>query len=57
MTRACCQAVANMVTANDEVANAYLTEVLQLEEKDNLVSSGVVPQYGLTHFPRMFVLT
>ena len=57
MTRACCQAVANMVTANDEVANAYLTEVLQLEEKDNLVSSGVIPQYGLTHFPRMFVLT
>jgi hypothetical protein len=38
MTRACCQAVANMVTANDEVANAYLTERLQLEEEDSLIS-------------------
>ncbi len=38
MTRACCQAVANMVTANDEVANAYLTQRIKLEEKDNLIS-------------------
>ena len=46
MTRACCQAVANMVTANDVVASAYLTARVQLEAQDQLISF-VHPVNGL----------
>ncbi|ORY78085.1 spinocerebellar ataxia type 10 protein domain-domain-containing protein [Leucosporidium creatinivorum] len=37
MLRVCCQALSNVVTGNDGVAEAFLTQRLQAEEQDQLI--------------------
>lgn len=37
MTRICCQAMANLVTANPDLAASYFPERLRLEENDKLL--------------------
>lgn len=37
MLRVCCQALSNVVTGNDVVAESFLTQRLQAEEQDQLI--------------------
>ncbi|GAA6049385.1 hypothetical protein JCM3770_007319 [Rhodotorula araucariae] len=57
MTRVCCQALANLVTGNEAVANTYFSQRLQLEESDNLIQRLLAsPDHGTLQAVLIFLL-
>lgn len=57
MTRICCQAMANLVTANPGLAATYFTERLQLEENDKLLQRLLAsPDHGTLHAILIYIL-
>ncbi|GAA5987350.1 hypothetical protein JCM10908_001921 [Rhodotorula pacifica] len=57
MTRICCQAMANFVTANPALAAAFFTERLRLEEEDKLLQRLLAtPDHGTLQAILIFVL-
>ncbi|GAA5957168.1 hypothetical protein JCM8115_003977 [Rhodotorula mucilaginosa] len=57
MTRICCQAMANLVTANPDLAATYFSERLRLEESDKLLQRLLAsPDHGTLHAILIFVL-